>query len=83
MAARMVVLRVPRVGDLDERPAAEAAVVVDGRHPQRARRGDLGGLVLLRLAGDLDDQVQQVVGRGRRRRTMKSGMYWRSSPFSV
>ena len=55
------ILCVPRVGDFKERPAAEAAVVVDRRHPQRAGRGDLGGLVLLLLAGDFDDQVQQVV----------------------
>ena len=54
-------LRVPRVVDLDERPAAEAAVVVHRRHPERPRRGDLGGLVLLLLASDFDDQVQQVV----------------------
>ena len=57
----MSVLGVPRVGDFDERPAAEAAVVVDGRHPERAGRGDLGGFVLLLLARDFDDQVQQVV----------------------
>ena len=55
------VLRVPRVGDFDECPAPEAAVVVDGGHPQRARRGNFGGLVFLLFAGDFDDQVQQVV----------------------
>ena len=36
-------------------------MVVDGRHPERAGGGDLGGLVLLLLAGDFDDQVEQVV----------------------
>ena len=53
---------VPRVGDLDERPAAEAAVVVHGGNPERPRRGDLGVLVLLPLARHFDDQVQRVVG---------------------
>src|SRR5688572_6117196 len=43
------VLRVPRVCDLDERPAAKAAVSIDGRHPKRAGRGDLGLLILLAL----------------------------------
>jgi len=37
-------------------------VVVDGGHPQHARRGGLAGLVFLLLAGDLDDQVEQVIG---------------------
>ena len=54
-------LCVPRVGDFEERPAPETAVVVDGRHPQRARRGDLGGFVLLLLAGHFDDQVHEVI----------------------
>src|SRR5260221_1777779 len=52
------VLCIPRVGDFDKCPAAEAAVVVDGRHPQGARRGDLSGLVFLLLAGNFDDQIQ-------------------------
>ena len=55
------ILCVPRVGDFDERPAAETAVVVDSRDPQRARGGNFGGLVLLFLAGDFDDQVQEVI----------------------
>src|ERR1035441_10276052 len=55
------VLCIPRVGDFDERPAPEAAVVVDGRHPQRARCGDFGSLVFLLLAGHFDDQAQQVI----------------------
>lgn len=55
------VLRVPRVGDFGERLAAEAAVVVDCVRPERAGRGDLGGLVLLLLVGYFYEQVQQVV----------------------
>ncbi len=53
-------LGVPRVGNFDECPTAETAVVVDGRHPQRARRGNLGRLVFLFLAGDFKDQIEQV-----------------------
>src|SRR5271156_5569930 len=52
------ILRVPRIGDFEKCPAPEAAVVVDGWHPQRARCGDFGGLVLLLFAGDFHDQVQ-------------------------
>jgi hypothetical protein len=48
------VLRIPRIINLNKRPATEAAVVVDGRRPQRARRGDLVFL------GYFDDQVEQV-----------------------
>jgi hypothetical protein len=36
-------------------------MVVDGRHPQCARGGDLGRLLLFLLTGDFDDQVQEVV----------------------
>lgn len=54
-------LRVPRIVNFNERPAAETAVVVDGRDPQRARGCHLGRLIFLFLAGDFDQQVQEVV----------------------
>ena len=71
------VLGVPRVGDLEERPAAEAAPVVDGDGPEVLGGGDLGLLLLLGLAGDLQDEGEEVVRRpvdaGSRRRIRKSG----------
>ena len=36
-------------------------MVVDRRHPEVARGGNFRGLVLLLLAGHLDDQVQRAV----------------------
>src|ERR1022692_1673494 len=55
------ILRVPRIGNFEERPAAKAAVIVDGGHPQGPRRGDFSSLFFLLLAGHFDDQVQQVI----------------------
>ncbi len=40
------------------------AVVVDGRHPEGARRLHLGGLLGLGLARDLDDEVERLAGGG-------------------
>src|SRR6266849_5929309 len=54
------VLRIPRIGDFNEDPSPEAAVVVDSRHPQRARRGDFGSLIFLLLAGDFDDEAHEI-----------------------
>src|SRR3990172_1773016 len=44
------VLRIPRVGNLNKRPAPKATVIVDGRNPERPGRGDFGCLVFARLA---------------------------------
>ena len=54
--------RVPRVGDFEECPPAEAPFVVHGGNPERAGRRDFRGLVLLSLTGHFEDQVQQIVG---------------------
>ncbi len=35
-------------------------MVIHGRHPERPRRHDLGGLFLFLLAGDLDHQIERV-----------------------
>ena len=39
------ILRIPRIADVDEIPSSEAAVIVDGRHPQGAGGLDFGGFV--------------------------------------
>ena len=77
------VRRVLHVGDLEERPSAEAAPVVDGRDPQVLGGRDLGLLLLLRLARDLEHERQEVVGpvdSRSRRRIRKSGRSWRRRP---
>lgn len=50
---------VPGVADLEERPAAEAAMVVHVRDPVRLGGGDLGRLLAAVLAGHLDDEVER------------------------
>jgi len=53
-------LGVPGVVDFEERPPAEDALGVDGRCPQLSRRLRLRLLLLQFLAGNLDDEVEQV-----------------------
>ncbi|MGB4781759.1 MAG: hypothetical protein WBH61_06955, partial [Candidatus Methylomirabilis sp.] len=71
------VLRVPRVGDIEKRPAPKAAVTVDGRHLQGARRGDLGGLILLLFAGHFDDEVDLIT------LTPALSLEWRGEIFDL
>ena len=52
-------LRVPRVGDFEEGPAAPRGGVVHGGHPQLFRGIDFGGFVAVFRAGD--GEVEAVV----------------------
>ena len=51
---------VPRVGDFQEGPAAQAAVVVDRRDLVRLGGRGLGRLFAAVLAGHLDDEVERL-----------------------
>lgn len=61
MESSDVPVRFPRVGDFDERPPAEATVIINGGDPQVPSRGDLGSLVLSPFGGGLDNELERAV----------------------
>src|SRR6266700_7465204 len=52
---------VPGIGNLDQVPAPEPTMIVDGFDPQFTRSRNLRPLILPSLAADFDDQVQGIL----------------------
>src|SRR5438046_1989218 len=53
-------LRIPRVGDFEEVPAAPLGGVVHGGHPELFRGIDFRGLVAVFRAGDFEDELERI-----------------------